>query len=259
MEPATRVILWSAPRCGSSAFERSVRELSEVKVLYEPHQAPYYSPERKNDSSLSEAMRKKYAIQTYDYADERLLADYSDYSAVFAKNMAYFIDRERFPNYVEGKFSTFKHTFLIRNPRKSIPSAWKARINSGISTSSSEPAAYPRLHELFKFVQSKGRHVILIDLEDLVNNPEHTMEQYCRESGLPYDKKMLTWSPGIVEDWTEFEYYKEWHWNAMYSSGFDKDIQKAPDDHECLLSTTVEEEIQVAMPYYEDMHKHRMV
>jgi len=44
---ATQVFLWSAPRCLSTAFERSMRELNEVKVLHEPLLAPYYmGPER---------------------------------------------------------------------------------------------------------------------------------------------------------------------------------------------------------------------
>ena len=33
---------------------------------------------------------------------------------------------------------------------------------------------------------------------------------------------MLSWSPGVVEDWTENQHYKKWHWNAIYSSGFNK-------------------------------------
>ena len=50
-----RVVLWSAPRCMSSVFERSIRELQDVKVIYEPHQqAYYYGPERKLDSNHPE-------------------------------------------------------------------------------------------------------------------------------------------------------------------------------------------------------------
>ena len=79
------------------------------------------------------------------------------------------------------------------------------------------------------------------------------MQQYCQETGLPYSERMLTWSPGIVQDWAEFEYCKDWHWNAMYSSGFNKDIKKETQSE--ALPLIVEEEIQKAMPYYEAMHK----
>ena len=41
------VFLWCVPRSGSTVFERSIRELEGVKVMYEPHQsACYYGPDR---------------------------------------------------------------------------------------------------------------------------------------------------------------------------------------------------------------------
>ena len=71
MEPPSRVILWAAPRCLSSAFERSVRELKGVKVVYEPHRETFYhGPERRYPKLYS----LKYASNTYDSADERLTA-----------------------------------------------------------------------------------------------------------------------------------------------------------------------------------------
>ena len=79
-----------------------------------------------------------------------------------------------------------------------------------------------RLWELFDCARSKGKEVSIIDSDDLLSNPEGIMRKYCAETGLMYDHKMLNWSPGVVEDWsTENKYYKEWHLNAMYSSGFD--------------------------------------
>ena len=87
MEPPTRAILWTAPRCLSSAIERSVRELRGVKVLYEPHHdAFYYGPERRYPERF--IYDSKYASHTYDSADEKMTADYDGCSAVFVKNMA---------------------------------------------------------------------------------------------------------------------------------------------------------------------------
>ena len=72
-------------------------------------------------------------------------------------------------------------------------------------------------------------------------------------------KQMLTWSPGIVQDWSEFIHYEDWHWNAMYSSGFNKGIRKDTiKDSSFEVPPIVEEEIQKAMPFYETMHKFRM-
>ena len=262
--PQTRVLLWTAPRCLSSAFERSIRELSEVKVFYEPHiGAFYYRPKIKTDDVLVSEIQGKDAKQAYDYIDDMLLANYTGFSALFAKNMAYYIPSDRIVNYLEGKFANYKHTFLIRSPRLTAPSLWKSCEKSGISYPGPEGEGFPKLCELFKLVYSTSKEVIVIDSADLLSNPEAIMEQYCKKTGLPYDKKMLTWTPGIVEDWTANKYYKEFHLNAMYSSGFNMGVVKAQSKQDSPSVNSyppeVEKEIQKDMPYYETMYKYRMV
>ena len=238
-----------------------------MKVLYEPHQSTFYfGPERDLRTYFNTRdtdLLSKYALHTYDYAHQRLLAKYEDCNAVFIKNMAYYIPKDRYSNYVEGDFSTFKHTFLIRNPHESILSRWKACKRSGFTFPGKvETDSYVMLCELFKFInKNAGRPVTVIDSADLLENPEYIMQQYCVKTGLPYDKKMLTWSPGTVEDWAEFntKYYKDWHWNAMYSSGFNKDIRKEnAEDSSVEVPPIVEEEIRKAMPFYEAMHEFHM-
>ena len=265
VQPLTRVILWSAPRCLSTVFERSVRELSSVKVIYEPHQGAFYGPQTKQDrlrgKEVEVGWQNKY-IYTYDYADSRLLADYEGYSCVFVKNMAYFIPKDRFCRYTEGDFSNFKHTFLIRNPRQTVISRWKACMKSRFpfpGPPGREADAYQILYELLECVCSTGRQVTVVDAADLLSDPEAIMKRYCAETGLPYDKKMLTWSPGVVEDWTFNEFFEDWHWNAMYSSGFN--VGLLPRNNDNVLSSTesfppeVDEAIQKALPYYELMQK----
>ena len=258
MEPSTRVILWTAPRCLSSVFERSIRELTEVKVLFEPHLGAFrYGPERKNSYDLDDSLLQKFSLYTYDHIEQILLADYEGFGAVFAKDMAYFAPRERYSRFIEGKLSSFKHTFLIRNPRKSVPSRWRACNRSGFDFVG-EAGSYSRLCELYELVSSKGGKTVVIDADDLMRNPEYYMEYYCLETGLPYHRKMLTWSPGVVEDWTEFKHYKAWHWKAMYSSGFES---KATEDGFSAESfpPSVLQEIEEAMPHYEAMYEKRHI
>ena len=84
------------------------------------------------------------------------------------------------------------------------------------------------------------------------------MKHYCAETGLSYDKKMLTWSPGVVEDWADYEYFEDWHWNAMYSSGFNVGLQPQNEDNSSGCESVppeVDEAIKKAMPYYELMQK----
>ena len=107
-------------------FDRSIRELKSVKVIYEPHQQAYYhGPER-----LSEANNRIFSeinsTATFQAADAILLQPYDGYKALFAKNHAYYVEG-KYQQYTEGRFAHFKHTFLIRHPRKCIPSLVRAR------------------------------------------------------------------------------------------------------------------------------------
>ena len=256
MEPSTRVILWTAPRCLSSVFERSIRELIKVKVFFEPHLGAFrYGPERKNSYDLDDTLLQKFSLHTYDHIEQILLADYEGFDAVFAKDMTYFVPQERYSRFIEGEFSNFKHTFLIRNPQKSVPSRWRACNRSGFDFVK-EASSFSRLYELYELVSSKGGKTTIIDADDLLENPEYFMEYYCLETGLPYHRKMLTWSPGVVEDWAEFKHYKDWHWKAMHSSGFERTTAKESFSAESFPSSVLQE-IQEAMPYYEAMYKKR--
>ena len=253
--PATRVILWTSPRSLSNAFERSIRELSEVKVLHEPHmRASLMGPER-----ILNAYNDIMLPDTYNSADETLLARYEDYSAIFAKDMARYIPRERFLTYIEGRFETFKHTFLIRTPQKTALSMWRVCSEDNLPYCNSDFNMLSELHELFQLLQSRGKVSAVVDADDLQKDPEKVMQHYCAATGLKYDEKMLTWSPGMVEDWAiPMSTSRTWDRNAMFSSGFNVGL-KAPALREESYPLAVEEQILKEMPHYEAMYKYRTV
>ena len=254
--PSTRVLLWTAQRCLSSVFERSVRELHGVKVIYEPHISAYWQNPEDGSWSLH---RVPYNPSAYNSADEKLLANYDGCNALFAKNFGFYIPKERHETYVEGKFATFKHTFLIRSLLKAIPSREKACKKSNLPFPDPEGEhTYLKLYELFKFIQSRGKVAAVIDADNLKANPEKIMQHYCTATGLSYDPKMLSWTPGVVEDWTVNPYYKDWHWNAMFSSGFNVGVQRSATE-EGHYPPVVEEQIQKEMPYYEALYKQRTI
>ena len=257
LTPSVRVLLWTAPRCMSSAFERSIRELEAVKVIYEPHQQAYYhGPERRSDNN-NPTLSEINPTATFKAADDRLLQQYDEYEAVFAKNMAYFV-KGSYERYTTGKFASFKHTFLIRNPRKSIPSFVKACEISNFPPSLDE-TGFKELYDLFKVVQLVDPNPIVVDADDLLANPRDVMEQYCHATGLPFSEKMLTWTPGEVSDWKEaFVYYKEWHGTAMMSSGFMKPKASKDTQPAAKLRPDIEEAVCEALPYYQAIHDVRL-
>lgn len=254
--PSLRVVLWSAPRCMSSVFERSIRELQDVKVVYEPHQqAYYYGPERKTDANYPTLFELN-PTATFQAADEKFLQPYEGYQAVFLKNHAYFVEGN-YEYYTKGRFANLKHTFLIRNPNKSIPSLIKACKACGFP-SAGDDNGIEQLYNMFKTVQLVDLNPVVIDADDLLMNPRDMMEQYCSATGLHFQESMLTWTPGIVSDWTEFIYFKEWHDTAMMSSGFIKPTPSATVPSTAAHPQEVEDTIQRVLPFYEDMYAVRM-
>ena len=253
--PSLRVVLWSAPRSMSSVFERSIRELQDVKVIYEPHQkAYYYGPERnfKTDSDYPTPSELDPAA-TFQAADEKLLQPYEGYRAVFIKTHAYFVEGN-YKYYTKGRFSHMKHTFLIRNPNKSIPSLIKARKLCDFSNTGDDNGI-EQLYNMYKTVQLVCPSPVVIDADDLLANPRDMMERYCSATGLPFRETMLTWTPEIVSDWTEFTYYNVWHGTAMMSSGF---IKPSCSATEVSHPREVEDFIQRALPFYKAMYAVRM-
>ena len=112
-----KVFLWCAPRCLSTEFERSIRELAGVKVIYEPnHRAYYLGPEKRSDAYSNIVLEPD---ATFEAAKKRITAQYDGFDAVFVKEMAYFIEGH-YEDYIAESFTAFKHTFLIRDPLKAI-------------------------------------------------------------------------------------------------------------------------------------------
>ena len=73
---------------------------------------------------------------------------------------------------------------------------------------------YSDLYDLFEFTCKTRKLVSVIYAADLQKNPEKVMqmEKYCADTGLPYDKKVLTLTPGVVEDWAVSPSCNDWHW-----------------------------------------------
>ena len=114
-----------------------------------------------------------------------------------------------------------------------------------------------QLYDLFKVVQQcKDRNPVIIDADDMLMNPRGIMEHYCSAVGLPFEESMLTWTPGVIKDWTyNFPLYQVWHGTAMMSSGFMKPRETKPEFN---LSKEAADAIEKALPFYDYMYAYRI-
>ncbi len=101
--------------------------------------------------------------------------------------------------------SGFHFAFLIRNPRKSIPSLYKCCLPSNSFTTGlhgfrSSEAGYRELRRLFEYLLcigqiglGSGNEICVVDAEDLLAHPAETVERFCSSVGIPFDRGSLHW------------------------------------------------------------------
>ena len=254
--PNKRVLLWTAPRCLSTAFERSIRNLPKSKVFHEPFSGPYISELESRKGANREQQID--AQVTYETVCRQLQADYSGVDLVFSKDIAICVN-EKFDLFLQEGFEDFQHSFLIRDPRKSVPSLYRLFKTPGLTGrehASPVYAGFKELHELFQFVrQHLDTSPVVVDADDLLENPEGIMRAYCAKVGLKYQENMTRWSPGPVAG---FEcQWSDWHKNLLVSTGITRAEHKAqevPED----LPEEVKHIVTECIPYYEAAHESRI-
>lgn len=253
MLPRTRVLLWSAPRSISTAFEHSVGSLPGVIGFHEPFSSAFYLGEEK--SSPRYAGDESLPGFRYSEVRESLEADYPEAAALFVKDMAYAIegDLDRLP-------SGFTHSFLIRDPRRSIPSFYKIMATGKLPQwiefmpEEVELSALEALYEHFESMY--GKRPAVVDADDLLSDPAGIMTAYCAAVGLEFNDSMLQWDASeSVKRLAVWE--GDWYETLSSSTGFDSGrarIESVFDGLPGKVSTAID----AAMPVYERMRSRRL-
>ena len=169
------------------------------------------------------------------------------------------------------KLQELHHTFLIRNPRLSIPSVYRLSTPemssiTGWKEFSTADTGYRELRLLFDFLKSIGQigpkaaedkcdvnneehstgieenvNICLIDADDLLDSPEKVMQSYCTSVGLSYDPVMLSWdnSESRQKAIAKFERFPGFHNEAMNSSSLKPREDVCPSFFYLLFSSFV--------------------
>ena len=64
---------------------------------------------------------------------------------------------------------------------------------------------------------------MVVDADDLLDDPKHIMEVYCTSTGLP----LVSWEPKSFPEWewhASPSVFMVWHGNAIKSAGFIKQL-----------------------------------
>ena len=258
--PVRRVFLWTAPRCVSTAFEFSINTLENAKVFHEIFASPFYSGRPLNP--LKTPLPKR----SYGETKDMLLATYPEKDIVFTKEHAYYVDG-RFDMLLEEDMKDFIHTFLIRNPVNAVASSYRGfgSLEVWSSFHQQKLLGFRQLRDLYFFVKEKiDPSPVVIDADDLLENPEGMMKAYCQKVGIEFKEGMTRWEAGSMKtqdfiDQKGGEENLKWNEAAIHSSGLSKsvpaDIRKEQDSFPAEVVKCIKE----FQPLYQEMHKFRLV
>ena len=236
------IAFWVHPRSLSTAFERMMIERGDFEVLHEPFSLLYYYIEKR-------------AHGTYMHPDPNAPTSWEEMvnyvfskaekKPLFFKDMSYHVIHHADSQFLEN----FTNTFLIRDPRQTLLSHYK--MNPDFTY---EEAGYEALYKLYKIVgEIQGKPPVIIDAADLENNPEYIVKRYCELIKIPFVLDALHWKPGEVKAWSV---WKEWHIDAMKSSGFIKNMETF--DFDLDVDPKLEEYYKKVSPFYEEMYELRI-
>jgi hypothetical protein len=122
----------------------------------------------------------------------------------------------------------FQFTFLIRHPRRAIPSYYRCTVPpldevTGFYDFMPNEAGYKELVRFFDFLIKENivdkDNLVVIDADDLLDNPEKTIRLYCEKTGIDFKPEMLEWNDDDCNYATiAFQKWNGWHNDAIKSS-----------------------------------------
>ena len=163
---------------------------------------------------------------------------------------------KEFPHYVTGLWtpewlSNFRHSFLIRNPAKTVTSMFKHWPDFDI-----RETAFGEQRELFdKLTDIHGSPPPVIDSDDLLADPHAMVSKWCDAVDIAFIPEALSWEPGPRDEVSWWD-GGSFHENLRGSDGLKPqpktsiDIADAPE--------RVQAVVNELLPHYHHLYQHRI-
>lgn len=238
-------VLWAVPRSTSTAFEWMMRQRGDLECLHEPFGEAWYQGEAPMWPRLAaDSVRTPgLTLQTvWDHLHELRLR-----TPVFSKD---------FPHYTTTLWNdefdaAFNHSFLIRDPAKTITSMHKhwPDFHPDEVGFSEQRALFDRLAD------KTGSAPPLIDSDDLLEEPHTMIRLWCEAIGIPFIESALSWEPGARDEVSWWD-GGSFHENLRNSSGLKPQVRRVADIEQ--LPQRVRDIHQQALEHYQYMYQYRL-
>lgn len=239
------VVLWSTPRTTSTAFEWMMRMRRDTICFHEPFGEAWYKGDDARWPRLAPDSPRVPGL-TLDVVQERLLRAAHE-RPVFSKDMPHYI-----AHLVDDAFlGRFTHSFLIRDPAKSIPS-----IHERGPDWDAKEYGFEEHRWMFDRVTGYlGQPPPVIDSDDLLEDPHGIVSAWCDAVGIPFIPEALSWEPGLRD---EVSWYDDGSWHDSLSSS--DGLKPQPRSYGSVedVAPHIKALYDEALPHYRHLHAHRL-
>jgi hypothetical protein len=235
--------LWAVPRSTSTAFEWMMRQRGDLHCLHEPFGEAWYQGEQPLWPRVTQT-----SVRTKGLTLESVwqnIQQQAQLSPVFSKDFPHYVTTISSPEFL----SNFNHSFLIRDPAKTITSMFKHWPDFHI-----DEVGFKEQRELFdKLCQQLGYAPPVIDSDDLLENPPSIIKQWCDAIGIDYMPSALSWKPGARDEVSWWD-GGSFHENLRNSDGLKPQIRRhinindAPDRVKAVYESV--------LPHYQALYGH---
>jgi len=201
------IALWSGPRNLSTALMYSFISREDFMVYDEPLFGYFLKTTGVWRPSRNEA------LEVMETNSQKILQEiFQTKTPTFTKNIA---------NHIVGLNLNFlkplKNIILTRNPQEVLASYTKQ-----VETPTLLDLAYPQQLEIINFLKNNNLPYLVIESNDLKNDPENTLKKICKFSNIEFSDTMLKWEKGPKKE--DGVWAKYWYHSVHQSTGFSKTI-----------------------------------
>lgn len=249
------LVLWAVPRSTSTAFERMMGQRGDHECVHEPFGEVWYSVG--NDTRPPDNHIQYRPELSYEAVWEDLVSA-AERGPVFMKDFPHYVTHMHgwvAPASGHGGtavpfLDAFNHSFLIRDPAKSLTSMYGQWEDFTLSET-----GFAEQRALFDLVSERsGTPPPVVDADDLLDDPHGMTAAWCGAVGIDFRPEALQWGTARASDFTWYE-AGTWHANLAESTTLSRQERDyVPIDHNQLLRDAYE----ACMPHYQAMHAHRL-
>ncbi|MEM9715468.1 MAG: sulfotransferase family protein [Pseudomonadota bacterium] len=237
--------LWAIPRSTSTAFEWMMRQRGDLACYHEPFGEAWYQGEDPLWPRLDAD-----SVRTPGLTLEGTLADLLAHGArepVFIKDFPHYIDHM----WTEDMLSHFNHSFLIRDPAKTITSMYNKWPDFH-----EKEVGFAEQRQLFDMLTDiQGTPPPVIDSDDMLEDPVRMVRLWCEAVGIPFIESALSWEPGARDEVSWWD-GGSFHANLRDSDGLKPQVRKYVEIEN--TPDRVKEVHARVLPHYEHLYAHRL-